>query len=329
VYTFNPTGLNPPKFPQYPLKDVEIEILPWFVTTLVDPSTFEPNNTVNAASLNSTAALISNMFGKNDSYIRWFANMTFQYWLEGVQAQMKMNPRPPYLCQAYPDYYSTVNLALDITKPVNLTCWTTAPAADKRSACTDAGSAWFKTNDGCYIPDYIVKTNVRVPERYPVTVSKNGKKIKKKFAELTDLLAWCPPPRHQVAAFKDQYSESTYCYGCTSLECKASMLGPANGSVELDCYTYGDNVRGDSLWWRWKNGRCYLPNQAFDAFSFSGRSFIDIYIVNAISVTWLKDNSGNAAECLSTPETPEPSSITQTPEPSSTSQSNLTLTSSK
>jgi hypothetical protein len=256
-----------------PLKDVEIDVLPWFVTTLVDPSSFEPSNNTNVARLNSSAAFINSIFG--GSYLRGFANTTFEYWLGGVQAQMHMNTKPAYLCQQHPDYFSTVNFPLDITKPINLTCWTTAPASEKRSACSDGGSAWFKTSDGCYIPDYIITTRVRVPEKYPILVSKNGKKIKKKFAELTDLLAWCPQPHHQVAAFKEQYSDGTYCYGCASLECKPSLLGPANGSVELDCYTYGNNVRGDSLWWRWKSGDCYLPNQVFDPFSFYGRFFID------------------------------------------------------
>jgi hypothetical protein len=187
---------------------------------------------------------------------------------------MNMKPKPAYMCQQYPDYFSTVNYSLNVSLPVNLTCWTTAPASDKRSACSDGGNAWFKTSEGCYIPDYIIVTRVRVPDKYPLGKKQETSKghSKKKFAELTDLLPWCPQPHHQVAAFKTQYSQGTYCYGCASLECRPSMLGPANGSVELDCYTYGDNVRGDKLWWKWRDSECFLPNQALDAFSFYGKS---------------------------------------------------------
>jgi hypothetical protein len=154
--------------------------------------------------------------------------------------------------------------------PVNLTCWTTAPVTDKENACRDSGKAWFFTSEGCYIPDNILMTRVAIP------MGKDNKinmwnKSRTKYAELTDLLPWCPQPKHQVASFKEQYSEGTYCYDCVGLECNAVQIGPANGSVELDCYSYGQPVRGDRLWWRWKNhDGCWIPNQAFDAFSFFG-----------------------------------------------------------
>lgn len=142
---------------------------------------------------------------------------------------------PPYLCQKYPDYFSAVNFRLDTAYSVNLTCWTTAPAADKRSACKDNGSAWFQSADGCFIPDYIIETLVKVPQSTK----------KEQMEELTDILRYCPPPHHQVGAIRKRYRDGTYCYSCPSLDCPSVPLGPANGSVELDCWTSGSNVRGD------------------------------------------------------------------------------------
>jgi hypothetical protein len=117
---------------------------------------------------------------------------------------------------------------------VNLTCWTTSPAADKKVSCDEGGLAWFKTVEGCYVPDYIVETRVRVHEQ--------GKRVKN--LELVDMLRFCPQPLHQVGALKGQYL-STYCYGCANLECETKPLGPQNGSVELECWKNGQGVRGD------------------------------------------------------------------------------------
>src|ERR1700761_4227039 len=74
-------------------------VLPYFVTTLVDPSVWEKKSS-----------------HKND------------------KAHYKRQ-KPDYACQQFPDYFSTVNVKLNASEPVNLTCWTTAPAADKHAAC--------------------------------------------------------------------------------------------------------------------------------------------------------------------------------------------------
>jgi hypothetical protein len=142
---------------------------------------------------------------------------------------------PDYNCQQFPDYFSTVNYKLNVSAPVNLTCWTTAPAADKRSSCDDNGAAWFKTADGCYIPDFIIVTDVSV----------KSYKSTRGHMELTDLLRFCPSPVHQVGSMKSQYQNGTYCYTCAGLECEPVPIGPSNGSVELDCWTNGETVRGD------------------------------------------------------------------------------------
>jgi hypothetical protein len=157
----------------------------------------------------------------------------------GAAAWRKKLPPPPpppaYQCQEQPDYFSSANYALDTSFAVNLTCWTTAPAADKRSSCIDRGSAWFRTADHCYIPDYIINTRVKVPES-----TRRGQ-----MEELTDILRYCPPPLHQVGAIRKRYRDGTYCYQCPTLDCNSLALGPGNGSVELDCWTTGQAVRGD------------------------------------------------------------------------------------
>ncbi|KAF2664348.1 hypothetical protein BT63DRAFT_444086 [Microthyrium microscopicum] len=171
-------------------------------------------------------------------------------------------PPPPYQCQQYPGYFSSVNRHLDHTATVNLTCWTTAPAADKVSACVDHGNAWFLSNEGCYIADYIIETRVKAEG----SLKRGG------VEELTDILRYCPPPHQQVAAMRRRYRSGTYCYSGVTLESPAVSLGPANGSVELDCWVTGDVVRGDNVWWKWKSSDCYVPNQVFDPFSFFGNA---------------------------------------------------------
>ena len=139
-----------------------------------------------------------------------------------------------YNCQQYPDYFSVINRQLDIEHPLNVTCWTTSPAADKKVSCEEGGLAWFKTAEGCYVPDYIVETKLKVRQQ--------GKRSQS--VELVDMLRYCPQPMHQVGAFRKQY-ERTYCYGCPNLECETKPLGPQNGSVELECWKTGQGVRGD------------------------------------------------------------------------------------
>jgi len=170
---------------------------------------------------------------------------------------------PDYNCQEFPDYFSTVNHKLNVSAAVNLTCWTTAPAADKRTSCDDNGAAWFKTADGCYIPDFIIVTDVKAT---------SGKSKGDRTEELTDLLRFCPSPVHQVGEMKPQYKAGTYCYACASLGCGAIPVGPSHGSVELDCWTSGEAVRGDDVWWRWRSTECFIPNQVFDPFSFFGNA---------------------------------------------------------
>jgi hypothetical protein len=177
-------------------------ILPYFVTTLVDPSDWEQKTAHN----------------------------------NNRQAHNKPSRHmPDYACQQFPDYFSTVNSKLNASEPVNLTCWTTAPAADKRAACDDNGAAWFRTAEGCYIPDFIIVTDVKA----------QSETAKKGVSELTDLLRFCPAPVHQVGAMKPQYRAGTYCYTCASLECGAVPVPPVNESVELDCWKSGETVRGD------------------------------------------------------------------------------------
>jgi hypothetical protein len=180
-------------------------ILPYYVTTLVDPSVW-----------------VQKPSHKNDN--NWHAH------------NKHSRRMPDYACQQFPDYFSTVNTKLNASEPVNLTCWTTAPAADKRVACDDNGAAWFRTAEGCYIPDFIIVTDVKAESE----TAKNG------VSELTDLLRFCPSPVHQVGAMKPQYQEvGTYCYACASLGCGAVPVPPSNGSVELDCWKSGETVRGD------------------------------------------------------------------------------------
>jgi hypothetical protein len=174
--------------------------LPYYVTTLVDPSVWEQKPSHNSR--------------------------------QRHKASWRM---PDYNCQQFPDYFSTVNVKLNASAPVNLTCWTTSPAADKRAACDDNGAAWFRTAEGCYIPDFIIVTDVKAESE----TAKAG------ISELTDLLRFCPSPVHQVGAVKPQYKDGTYCYTCPSLECGPVPVPPVNGSVELDCWKTGETVRGD------------------------------------------------------------------------------------
>jgi hypothetical protein len=162
------------------------------------------------------------------------ANTTAANNQRGRSDQPPSEDQPSYNCQQYPDYFSVVNSRLNLESPINVTCWTTAPAMDRKAACDEAGMAWFRTADGCYVPDYIVETRVKVQEagKRPQTV------------ELVDMLRYCPQPLHQVGALRRQY-EMTYCYGCASLECDSRPLGPQNGSVELECWKTGQAVRGD------------------------------------------------------------------------------------
>jgi len=211
-------------------------VLPYYITRLVDPADFGI-----ATSQNKSR-------GSSPENLR-----------RKKKTGTPKSALPDYNCQKYPSYFSTINIKLNASLPVNLTCWTTSPAADKRTSCEDGGAAWFKTADGCYIPDFILMTRVRLGSRLQP-------------AELTDVLRYCPQPAHQVSAIRKQYSSGTYCYNCTSLECGSEPLGPRNGSVELDCWTTGKEVRGDSVWWKWSGSECYVPNQVFDPFAFFGNA---------------------------------------------------------
>jgi hypothetical protein len=204
-----PKASRPPNSQRSPFKfpspdrdppEVDWQPFPYYVASLIHPA-------------NTTTT--SNQRGRSDP-------------------RQQSEEQPSYNCQQYPDYFSVVNSRLDVEYPINVTCWTTAPAMDRKVACEEAGMAWFKTADGCYVPDYIVETRVKVQEagKRPQTV------------ELVDMLRYCPQPLHQVGALKRQY-QSTYCYGCASLECDSRSLGPQNGSVELECWKTGQIVRGN------------------------------------------------------------------------------------
>ena len=150
-------------------------------------------------------------------------------------------------CRQYPDDYSpdpAKSILLSSPAKIDAVCWSASTPNTSRRG-DEAG--WLMTKANCFI-------KVEEVEEY---------------RDYRRLLRPCTEVRHWVGTLMEQYSRKD-CYYCPSIStCGSEDLG-SPPYADLLCYTEGDNISGNSTWFKNRGRECYFPAGVFDTRGFLG-----------------------------------------------------------
>jgi hypothetical protein len=196
-------------------------------------------------------------------------------------------------CRRYPDnFIADANKLAHFSAPAKLdvVCWTPAspntvgPRAPPNpylignpiaALFIGPDRGYLRTKTGCYI------AVAEVVEK------------RTDYSRVLNKCTMAPGAAHWVGTLQPQYGRKD-CYSCPKLSCKSNELGSVP-FVDLGCTTVGEDVRGNTTWYKNKDANCYFPAGVFEPTGYAGKfvsaMFYDFYsnVIQARQVTNAED----------------------------------------
>jgi hypothetical protein len=172
-------------------------------------------------------------------------------------------------CRKYPDnFVADANKLAHFSAPAKLdvVCWmpaspnTVGPRAPPNPYLIGNPIAhlfvgpdrgYLRTKTGCYI-----------------AVAEVGEK-RTDYSRVLNKCTMAPGAAHWVGTLQTQYSRKD-CYSCPKLSCASTELGSVP-FVDLGCTTVGEEVQGNTTWYKNKDQKCYFPAGVFEPTGFAGK----------------------------------------------------------
>jgi hypothetical protein len=207
-------------------------------------------------------------------------------------------------CRRYPDnFIADANKLAHFSAPAKLdvVCWTPAspntvgPRAPPNpylignpiaALFIGPDRGYLRTKTGCYI------AVAEVVEK------------RTDYSRILNKCTLAPGATHWVGTLQPQYSRKD-CYSCAKLSCKSEELGSVP-FVDLGCITVGEDVRGNTTWYKNKDLNCYFPAGVFEPTGYAGKLVSILFYcfnANVVQARQVINAEGRQIFCNNTDQT--------------------------